>query len=77
MKAVQAKITAKGQITIPLTVRRRMGIGPGDKIEFQETDDGFRIIKQVPTSPFDKYVGSLKKKRGHDPDQIVEALRGR
>lgn len=73
---VQAKITAKGQVTIPLAVRRRLGVGPGDEIEFQETDGGFLMTKRVPTSPFEKYVGYLKKKRGQNPDKIVEALRG-
>lgn len=72
----QAKITAKGQVTIPLIVRRRLGVGPGDEIEFQETSNGFLLLKRVPASPFDKYVGYLKKKRGQNSDMIVEALRG-
>jgi AbrB family looped-hinge helix DNA binding protein len=72
-----AKITAKGQVTIPLVVRRRLGVGPGDEIEFQETPNGFLVLKRVPASPFDKYVGYLKKKRGQNPDTIVEELRGK
>ena len=72
----QAKITAKGQVTIPLVVRRRLGIGPGDEIEFRETANGFLVTKRVPTSPFEKYVGYLKKKRGQHPDRIIEELRG-
>ncbi|MGH7961524.1 MAG: AbrB/MazE/SpoVT family DNA-binding domain-containing protein [Candidatus Binatia bacterium] len=72
-----AKITTKGQVTIPLTVRRRMGVGPGDKIEFQETVGGFLLTKRATASPFNKYVGYLKKKRSQKPDQILEALRGR
>jgi AbrB family looped-hinge helix DNA binding protein len=72
----QAKITTKGQVTIPLAVRRRLGVGPGDEIEFQETPNGFLVLKRVPASPFDKYVGYLKKKRGRNPDAIVEELRG-
>ena len=72
----QAKITAKGQVTIPLTVRRRLGIGPGDEIEFQETNGGFLMTKRVPTSPFEKYIGYLKKTRGQKPNKILETLRG-
>jgi len=71
-----AKITTKGQVTIPLMVRRRMGLGPGDKIEFQETANGFLLTKRAAASPFNKYVGYLKKKRGQKPDQVLEALRG-
>ena len=29
-------ITAKGQITIPLALRNRLGLRPGDRIEFEE-----------------------------------------
>ena len=29
-------ITAKGQITIPLAIRKRLGLRPGDRIEFDE-----------------------------------------
>ena len=71
-----AKITAKGQVTIPLAIRQRLGIGPGDEIEFQETDNGILVTKCVTASPFDKYVGYLKKKRGQQPDRIVEEMRG-
>jgi antitoxin PrlF len=31
---VEARITSKGQITIPKVVRDRLGVGPGDALEF-------------------------------------------
>ena len=73
---VLAKITSKGQVTIPPAICQRLGIGPGDEIEFQETDNGIIVTKGVTASPFDKYVGYLKKKRGQQPDRIVEKMRG-
>jgi len=36
-----AKVTAKGQITIPVDVRKRLGIGPGDKVVFVEQEGSF------------------------------------
>ena len=33
---VQAKITSKGQITLPKQVRDRHGLKPGDRVEFVE-----------------------------------------
>ncbi|HEU4987200.1 MAG TPA: AbrB/MazE/SpoVT family DNA-binding domain-containing protein [Rhizobiaceae bacterium] len=33
-----AKITAKGQITLPKELRDRYGLKPGDKVEFVEED---------------------------------------
>ncbi len=38
-------MTTKGQITIPLDVRRRLGLNAGDRIEFVEFVDGAFAIK--------------------------------
>ena len=40
-----AVLTSKGQVTIPAKVRRRMGLGTGDRIEFVEVDDGGFAIR--------------------------------
>jgi antitoxin PrlF len=34
-----AKITSKGQLTVPRQVRDRLGVGPGDSLEFRFEDD--------------------------------------
>ena len=40
-----AVITSKGQITIPKSVRERLGVDAGDRVEFVETDHGvFTIV---------------------------------
>lgn len=74
---VAAKVTSKGQVTIPRSVRYRMGIKPGDEIEFVEDEEGFRVRKQRSGSPFDKYVGILTHLAGRSSDEIVEEMRGR
>ena len=73
----RTKITTKGQVTIPKDVRQRLGLRPGDEIEFVEDRSGFRVQKRVPVSPFKKYRGYLKALAGRDPDEIVEQMRGR
>ena len=40
-----AVLTSKGQVTIPAEVRRRLGLGTGDRIEFVELDDGGFAIR--------------------------------
>jgi AbrB family looped-hinge helix DNA binding protein len=35
-----ATVTSKGQVTIPLEVRERLGIRQGTRVEFLETADG-------------------------------------
>ncbi|MSQ15442.1 MAG: AbrB/MazE/SpoVT family DNA-binding domain-containing protein [Dehalococcoidia bacterium] len=71
------KITSKGQVTIPKMVRDRLGLKPGDEIEFVEDKEGFRVQKLVLESPFDKYLGFLSHMAGMDPDSVVEDMRGR
>ena len=41
---VRAKITSKGQVTLPVTIRRRYGLEPGDEIAFRLDQSGFRIL---------------------------------
>ncbi len=72
-----ATVTSKGQITIPKPVRDRMGLKPGDQIEFVEADGKVHMRKKVSAAPFTKYRGYLKHLRGLDPDRALEDLRGR
>jgi AbrB family looped-hinge helix DNA binding protein len=37
-----SKVTAQGQISVPVDVRRKLGIGPGSVLEWDE--DGNRIV---------------------------------
>ena len=39
-----AKVTSKGQITIPVSIRRRLKINEGDKILFIDTQDGVVMV---------------------------------
>jgi AbrB family looped-hinge helix DNA binding protein len=37
------RVTQKGQVTIPLEVRRALGIGPGSEVEFELDEEGARL----------------------------------
>jgi AbrB family looped-hinge helix DNA binding protein len=71
-----AKVTSKGQITIPRRVREQLGLYPGDQVEFVEDEKGFRLAKRVIDSPFKKYRGYLKHLAGKNPDELVAEMRG-
>ncbi len=71
----RAKVTSKGQITIPKDVRERLGLRPGDEVAFVEDGEGMRIQKEVTHSPFGRYRGFLKRLRGQDPDELLAAMR--
>jgi AbrB family looped-hinge helix DNA binding protein len=58
--APNSTISSKGQITVPLEIRRRLGLKEGDRVEF--VVEGERTIirpAQPAENPFDKYVGAL------------------
>ena len=54
---MQAKITSKGQITVPVKVRRALGVRAGDKLLFEKDGDDFRMRPLKTKSPFAKYRG--------------------
>ncbi len=40
------KVTTRGQITIPLEIRERLGIQPGTVVEFELRDDAVLVRKR-------------------------------
>jgi antitoxin PrlF len=53
----RARITSKGQITVPLDIRRALGVRPGDSLLFETDESGVRVRPMRHGSPFEKYRG--------------------
>ena len=53
----QARITSKGQITVPKEVRRVLGVRAGDRLLFESDEQGIRIRPVRTKSAFSKYRG--------------------
>jgi AbrB family looped-hinge helix DNA binding protein len=52
-------ISSKGQATVPLEIRKRLGLKPGDRVEFVPEDSRTIIRRErAPENPFLKYVGA-------------------
>jgi AbrB family looped-hinge helix DNA binding protein len=72
MALAQSKLTAQGQVSVPAEVRRKLGIGPGSVLEWDE--DGERVVVRrvgrysseevhrslFPTPPQPKTLAELK-----------------
>jgi AbrB family looped-hinge helix DNA binding protein len=74
---VTAKLTSKGQITVPRAVRQQLGLRAGDQIEFVMDNGGFRIEKTRPADRFAKWRGYFTDLKGQDIDALLDEWRGR
>jgi AbrB family looped-hinge helix DNA binding protein len=54
---VTAKMTSKGQITVPAKTRKAMGLKAGDSLTFETTPDGATVIRKANEFPFDRFRG--------------------
>ena len=71
------RVTEKGQITIPISLRKRYGLQPNVEVEFVAEVGGIRIQKQGSGSanPFRALRGVVKKRL--TVDRYIEDIRGR
>jgi AbrB family looped-hinge helix DNA binding protein len=44
------RVTAKGQVTIPLEIRERFGFLPETEVEFVVEDDAVRLVRAEPVA---------------------------
>lgn len=72
----QAKVTSKGQVTIPAEVRDALGLREGDTVSFEVANPdqaGPCTVRVV--SPFARYAGALREDRGLNAEGVVAELR--
>ena len=73
MVLAHSKLTAQGQISVPVEVRRKLGIGPGSVLEWDEDGENV-VVRRVgrftseevhrslfPTPPKPKTVAEMKE----------------
>ena len=73
------RLTSKGQVTIPLAIRRRLGLLPMSEVEFDVVGDSVRIRKARGKARGDAVVARLQgsvPKHGLTTDQIMALTRG-
>ncbi len=53
----QVRITSKGRITVPIEIRRILGVRAGDRLVFESDSNGVHIRAVRNQSVFEKYRG--------------------
>lgn len=46
MPVVHSKLTSQGQVSVPASVRRKLGVGPGAVLAWEEADDGSVVVRR-------------------------------
>lgn len=74
------RITEKGQVTIPVDLRKRYGLECNTEVEFVADNDGIRITKRggAAANPFHALRGAARERLEQlSVDQYIESIRGR
>ena len=69
MAVYYSRVTRKGQTTIPSVFRKKLGIEEGDKVVFEETEEGL-ILK--PAAEIEDSAGALS--RFANVGEVLEGL---
>lgn len=56
---VSARLTSKGQITVPREVRERLGLKQGDALVFEIKGETITLEPPAEDNPFDAFIGTL------------------
>ncbi len=70
-----ARITSKGQVTVPHEVRRALGVGTGDRLLFEKDGADFRVKAVRSGSVFEKFRGIGGDKMPSGRKAIVREIR--
>ena len=72
------RMTSKGQVTIPLELRERYGLGAGIDVDVVATDDGALVRPAATRSRGIELVAQLRDRAdsGRDADTVLRLTRG-
>jgi AbrB family looped-hinge helix DNA binding protein len=72
---VKGSISSKGQITVPIEIREKLGLLPGTAVRF-ELRDGEAVLYKAThgAHPVDRLYGRLKLAR--PVDRLLDEMRG-
>lgn len=71
-----SRVQDKGQVTIPIEIRKKLGLKKGDLVAFIETEQGILISPQevIASEALDE-IGQILKEKGLTLDELIESGR--
>ncbi len=77
MAIAHSKVTAQGQISVPVGVRRKLGIGPGSVLEWEEDGDKIVVRRAGRFSSADihRVLFGATKVKARSADELKEGMR--
>jgi antitoxin PrlF len=77
MSIAESKVTAQGQISVPAEVRRRMGIGPGSILVWEERDGEFVVRRAGKCTSEDIHAALFGESapQASGPDSVRNGIR--
>ena len=73
MKSV---VSEKGQVTIPKSLRIKLGLRPGTVLDFEAVEGKLVAVKRGPQDPFSEWLGKGRLPGGMDVDAYLKTVRG-
>ena len=74
---MKATLTSKGQITIPLAIRNKFHLKPGDVLEFDESAPILKATKVISTEAWEQFGKQWKDPwPDHRSESVLDELRG-
>jgi len=73
MPIASAKVTSKGQITLPARLRQELGIKPGDRLDFERMSNG-KVEIVAKTRTLADLRGVLKTDLKLTEEQLEDAI---
>ena len=77
MAIAQSKVTAQGQISVPADVRRKLGVGPGSVLEWQDEGDNVvvRRVGRFTSTDIHQAVFGSKSPKKRSLDELKAGIR--